>query len=210
LLAEGTRALNLTSVREPAEIERRHVADALALIIALEETGLLPRGARVVDVGSGGGLPGVPLAIMRPDLSITLLEATGKKAAFLRTTTAQLALPHVRVLALRAEEAGHLADEREQYDLAVARAVAPLAALVELTLPMVRVGGVLAAVKGSRAEAELREAAGAIARCGGGVPRIISLPRADTHLRLILVPKRTATPADLPRRPGMPAKHPLR
>ena len=210
LLAEATRALNLTSVRDPAAIERRHITESLMLARVLADEGLLPQGARVIDVGSGGGLPGIPLALARPDLGVTLLEATAKKAAFLEDAVQRLGLSTVRVLGLRAEEAAHLPGERERYDLVVARAVAALAALVELTLPFARVGGALAAVKGSRMAEELAAATAAITRCGGGAARIVALPGEATHLRLVIVPKAAPTPPDLPRRPGMPVKRPLR
>jgi 16S rRNA (guanine527-N7)-methyltransferase len=161
-------------------------------------------------VGSGGGLPGIPLAIARPDARVTLLEATGKKAAFLERAARGLGLDNVRVLTARAEEAAHDSRERERYDVVVARAVAPLPALVELTLPFVRVGGVLAAVKGSRAEQETAEGEGAVRRCGGGEVQSRSLSADTPALRLLLIPKVSPTPPELPRRPGMPVKRPLR
>jgi 16S rRNA (guanine527-N7)-methyltransferase len=210
LLAEANKTVNLTSLREPEAIERRHIAESLAVARALTEAGVLAPGARVIDVGSGGGLPGIPLAIVRPDVAVTLLEATGKKAAFLERAVAMLGLGNVRVLAARAEEAAHLSTEREVYDLALARAVAPLVSLAELTLPFVRVGGALAAVKGSRAEQEIEDAAAAIRTCGGGGVRTLALDTGGPNLRLLLIPKVAATPSHLPRRPGMPAKRPLR
>ncbi len=210
LLAEATQTLNLTSLREPEAIERRHIGESLAVVRALTAAGVLPPGAHVIDVGSGGGLPGIPLAIARPDVRVTLLEATGKKAAFLEQTVAALGLTNVRVLAARAEDAAHLPSEREAYDLAVARAVAALASLAELTLPFVRIGGALAAVKGSHAAQEATAATTAIRACGGGDLRVLALDGADPNLRIVLVPKVSATPPHLPRRPGVPVKRPLR
>jgi 16S rRNA (guanine527-N7)-methyltransferase len=209
-LLAASRVVNLISDRSAAEVDQRHIAESLAVLAAIERAGLLPVGARLIDVGSGGGLPGVPIAIARPDLNVTLLEATGKKAAFLRETAAALGLTRVRVLSMRAEEAAHVPAERAAYHLAVARAVAPLAALVELTLPFVRVGGVLAAVKGSRAAAESADAKSAIRQCGGGAVQELPLRGVAPELRLLMVPKRARTPAHLPRRPGLPAKQPLR
>jgi 16S rRNA (guanine527-N7)-methyltransferase len=201
--------LNLTSVRDPQEIDRRHIGESLAVVRALEQAGRLPAGARVIDIGSGGGLPGIPLAVARSDARVTLLEATGKKAAFLEHAAHDLDLANVRVLAARAEEAAHSVEEREAYDLAVARAVAPLATLLELTLPFVRVGGALAAVKGSRAEEEVIAAQGALQRCGGGPVESLPLATDAPSLRLLIVPKIRSTSPDLPRRPGIPAKRPL-
>ena len=210
LLLEANATLNLTAVRDSVEIERRHIDESLAALRALESAGMLPGGAKVIDVGSGGGLPGIPLAIARPDLSVTLLEATGKKAAFLERAAKDLQLGNVRVLAARAEEAAHDPAEREAYDLATARAVAPLATLLELTLPFVRVGGALGAMKGSRAEEEIAAAGVALRRCGGGPPSIVPLTADAAGVRLLIIGKGAPTPPDLPRRPGMPAKRPLR
>lgn len=211
LLAAANERINLTAVREPAEIERRHVLESLALLALLERTGALPQGTAVIDVGSGGGVPGIPLAIARPDLRVTLLEVTGKKAAFLREAATTLELAHVAVAATRAEDAGRDPAHRERYDLAVARAVAPLDALAELTLPLVRVGGHVAAVKGSRVRAEVSVAGPAIERCGGGPAGIepLAAPGGES-LSAVFLEKVRPTPSDLPRRAGMPAKRPLR
>ncbi|MGD9890540.1 MAG: 16S rRNA (guanine(527)-N(7))-methyltransferase RsmG [Dehalococcoidia bacterium] len=208
LLAQAP--FNVTSVRDPSDIEQRHIGESLALVRALAAAGHLPSGARVIDVGSGGGLPGIPMAIARPDLAVVLLEATGKKADFLEDVAQRLHLRNVRVLAARAEEAAHQPDERERYDLATARAVAPLATLVELTLPFVRVGGALAALKGSRADEEIAAAAVAVQRCGGGLIDIRSLTAEQFTPRLVIVPKIAPSPDELPRRSGIPAKRPLR
>jgi 16S rRNA (guanine527-N7)-methyltransferase len=211
LLAAATRTTNLTAIREPDDIERRPIAESLALLCLLERGGIVPPEAAVLDLGSGGGLPGIPLAVARPDLRLTLLEATGKKAAFLEQAVKQLALARVQVIAARAETFAHDAGARERYDLVVARAVAPLDTLVELALPLVRIGGWLAAVKGSRVQEEVAAAVGAIKQCGGGHPRIDPLTDAsEGPLSVVLIAKVAPSPAHLPRRPGMPAKRPLR
>ncbi len=210
-LVVATATLNLTAVRDIPGVYRRHIAESLAFLRLLEEQGVLPTGARVIDIGSGGGLPGIPMAIARPDLHVTLLEAVAKKAAFLRDTVTALELPHVDVLATRAEEAGRDSAHRERYDVAVARAVAPLNVLAELALPFVRPGGWLAAVKGSRVHEEVTEAQAALHRCGGRVGTVLPLPtKVGVPLSVVLVRKERPTPPELPRRPGMPAKRPLR
>ena len=112
-LAAANARTNLTAVRDPHGIERRHIHESLALARLLEDAGLLPTGATVIDVGSGGGVPGIPLAIARPDLRVTLLEATGKKAAFLQETATTLGLERVAVLAARAEDDGCYPAHRE-------------------------------------------------------------------------------------------------
>jgi 16S rRNA (guanine527-N7)-methyltransferase len=207
LLAHRDRA-GLTSLRDPDQIRRRHFDESLALLGVLEPTGAFASPA--IDIGSGAGLPGVPIKIARPDLRLTLLEATGKKAAFLEMLCTELALQDVTVLHARAEDAGRDPAHREHYALALARAVAPLRVLVELALPFVRAGGHLAAVKGSGAEREAREAQPALAECGGEVIGITPLAVNAPHPpKLVLVRKTAATPERYPRRPGIPSKRPL-
>jgi 16S rRNA (guanine527-N7)-methyltransferase len=146
--------MNLTAIKDPVEAWEKHVLDALTLVPLLAEIGA---GGRVVDVGSGGGVPGIPLAIARVDLRVTLVEATRKKAAFLSAVTAALGLGNVSV---RAERAEHLAagELRGAFDAATARAVGRLVTLVPQTAPFVRPGGLLLLVKGQRADEELDEA----------------------------------------------------
>lgn len=158
LLAMNER-MNLTSITDAPSAWERHALDALSLLPHLAD---VPAGGRLVDVGSGGGLPGLPLAIARPDLHITLIEATQKKAAFLSTVSEGLRLTNVTVRAERAEKlaVGPLAG---QFDVVTARAVARLAALVPLVVPFARVGGRLLLVKGQRVDEELAEARRALA-----------------------------------------------
>jgi 16S rRNA (guanine527-N7)-methyltransferase len=169
---------------------------------------LLPRGARVVDVGSGGGLPGLPLKLARPDLEMTLIEASRQKAAFLVQAGARLGLEGVQVVAARAEEAGR-GPLRETFDAAVARALAPTPVLVELCLPLVRVGGRLLAMK-TEASAELEAAAFAIRELGGGSAEVRPAPSSARERGVVVViEKERPTPAAYPRRPGLPARRPL-
>lgn len=212
LLAEHGSRFNLTAVRDYESVQRRHFLESLAIGVALRSAGQLGGHERLLDLGSGAGLPGIPLAVAWPALRVTLLEATGKKARFLQLAVETLALRHVAVVNARAEDAAHLPALRERFDLVVARAVAPLDTLVELGLPFARVGGNLAALKGSRAAEELRRAPGAIRRTGGGDARRLTLPgqAAEAALSLVVVRKLRPTPRDLPRRPGLPAAQPLR
>jgi 16S rRNA (guanine527-N7)-methyltransferase len=163
---------------------------------------------RVVDVGSGGGLPGLPLKIARPDLALTLIEADHSKAAFLVQACAALDLRDVEVIAERAEVVGRDARYREAFDAAVARAVAPLPVLVELCLPLVRVGGKLLAQKTDKEDAAAAERA--IRLLGGSLQAILPAPsKARQSGTVVLVAKVTPTPDAYPRRVGLPAKKPL-
>jgi 16S rRNA (guanine527-N7)-methyltransferase len=163
---------------------------------------------KVVDVGSGGGLPGLPLKIARPELLVTLIEADQAKAAFLVQACAQLGLTGVEVLARRAEELGQDPRLRESFDLAVARALAPMPVLVELCLPFVRVGGRLLAQKTDKEE--VAAAKHAIDLLGGSLDGIVAAPsNARRSGTVITVTKITPTPAAYPRRPGVPSRKPL-
>jgi 16S rRNA (guanine527-N7)-methyltransferase len=166
-------------------------------------------GARkVIDVGSGGGLPGLPLKIVRPDLEMTLLEADGRKAAFLHHACAELGLSGVEIVNRRAEEAAHDPRLREAFDLAVARALAPMPVLAELCLGFVRVGGRLVAQKTEGEDVAAAERA--IGLMGGGAPEVRVAPsRLRTSGTIVVVEKLRPTPDEYPRRPGLPSSKPL-
>ena len=209
LVAQRPRA-SLTSLTDSEAVQRRHFLESLALLRALEDAGAF--GATAIDIGTGAGFPGLPIKIVRPGLNLTLVEATGKKAAFLQRLVQQLDLAGVTVIQARAEELAHDPAHRAAYDLALARAVAPLPALVELTLPFLRLGGYLAAPKGSGAPREAREAAAALQACGGRLELLapLPLPGPGPIPVLVLVRKVAVTPDRFPRRPGIPTKRPLR
>src|SRR6266508_3657941 len=174
-------------------------------LVLLEHLG---GASRLVDVGSGGGLPGLPLKIARPELAVTLVEADQAKAAFLVQACARLALDGVDVVARRAEVLGHEPGYREAFDVAVARALAPMPVLVELCLPLVRVGGRLLAQKTDKEE--IGAAGHALDVVGGAVHSIVSAPSGLRRFgTLIIVDKVRATPAEYPRRPGVPSRKPL-
>ncbi len=179
------------------------IEDCLVLVKFLEDA------RKVVDVGSGGGLPGLPLKIARPDLELTLIEADQDKAAFLVHACAQLGLDGVAVVARRAEDAGHDPLLREAFDVAVARALAPLPVLAELCLGLVRVGGRLLAQKTESEATTTGERA--IEIMGGSLTAVHASP-SDARGRgtVVVVEKIRPTPAAYPRRPGVPNRKPLR
>jgi 16S rRNA (guanine527-N7)-methyltransferase len=188
--------LNLTSIRRD-EMWARNVVETQELL----DVSPPPQGCRAVDIGSGGGVPGIVIAVLRPDLSVTLIDSNRRKSAFLIHVAGLLGLPQVRVEAIRAEDAGRRADLREQFDLATSRATAPPPVLCELALPLLRVGGTLAALVAD-APAARHSCAGAASACGGGAP--------DAPARGVLTVRKVApTPAEYPRRPGTPNRHPI-
>ena len=210
LIIDSAARFNLTAVREPGAIEERLFLDALALGRVLAKRSLLPEAARVLDLGSGAGLPGLPLKIARPDLDLTLLEAHGKRCEFLRSVVAALKLEHVRVVQGRAEELGHDTDLRESFDLVVARAVAPLPVLIEYALPFLRPGGHLAATKGAAAEREVEQATRALAELGGSLVDLAAYETpSGVASTVVVIAKTGPTPGRYPRRTGIPAKRPL-
>lgn len=212
LLAEHGSRFNLTGILDQKGVQRRHFLESLAVGAALRREGMLQSGGAAIDVGSGAGFPGLPLRIAWPELRLTLLEATRKKAVFLQLVANELELTGVQVVNARAEDAGHQPELRERFDLVVARAVASLPALAELTLPFARMGGLVSLVKGSRLDEELDEAGAAIRACGGGRPQEVELgsDRLAIATRLLIIPKAAQTPRGLPRAAGVPSKRPLR
>ncbi|MCB0018127.1 MAG: 16S rRNA (guanine(527)-N(7))-methyltransferase RsmG [Anaerolineales bacterium] len=207
LLLQWNERLNLTAVRTAEGVVSRHFLDSLSLI---QLTGDLS-GQRLIDVGTGPGFPGLPLKIIFPSLQLTLVESVAKKARFLEAAVAELGLSDVTVLVERAEAVGQMAAHREQYDWAVARAVAELRVLVEYLLPLCRLEGHMVAMKGAGAETELAAAGTALTTLGGGPAQVqaVDLPGLEGELVLVAIPKVAATPADYPRRPGRPTKKPL-
>lgn len=203
---------NLTAITEPAMAWRRHILDSLTLLPVVAE---LPEGASLIDVGSGGGLPGIPVAICFPSVKVTLLEATGKKAEFLKNVTEALGLANVTVVAERAEKAGHdrgiktavgrEGGYREAFDVATARAVGRLNVLAELVLPFVKPGGCAVLIKGEKAAEELVEASHVITEMGGEHTATLETPTG----RLVVIDKVKQTPRMYPRADGEPARAPI-
>jgi 16S rRNA (guanine527-N7)-methyltransferase len=208
LLLEANRRLNLTRVVEPAAVARLHLLDAVAALP------LLDRGTptRVADLGSGGGVPAIPLALARPATDWVLVDSVRKKASALSAFVAALGLRNVRVVAERAEVLGRDRGHRERYDAVTARACAPLPVLVELALPLLSTGGSLLAWKGPLTESdeEVRRGRVAAGQLGAGLLRIeeSGIPVLGGHT-FVVVPKERPTPARFPRRPGEPSRRPL-
>ncbi len=204
LLADANSRMNLTRLTDRAQAELQHVADALTLLP------FLPRDAHsLVEVGSGGGSPGIPLAIARPDVLVLLIEATKKKAAYLQSTVAALGLSNVTVSDQRAEDAGH-GKYRGTFDVAVARAVGELVFITEWCLPLVKRGGRVLAMKGPRVREELPAVLAALKRLGGSTPVIhpVDLPGTENHL-IVEIVKTGQTDSRLPRLASVARGKPL-
>jgi 16S rRNA (guanine527-N7)-methyltransferase len=204
LLLKANRDLNLTAIRDPDEAWLKHVLESLALARRVEDC------SSVVDLGSGAGLPGIPLAVAMPDTNFVLIEATGKKARFIESSCAELGLGNVSVLPVRAEQAGRSAGHRGRHDAVLARAVGSLAELVELGLPLLRIGGRLLAVKGGRAPEEIAAADHALTELGGRLLGSTPLLKGGGESVVVEVLKELPAPEKYPRRSGMPHKRPLR
>jgi len=208
LLLAANERINLTRVVAPAEVARLHLLDALAALPLLEAAG----AGQVVDLGSGGGVPALPLALAEPEREWALVDSVAKKAAVLREMTDALGLDRVTVLVERAETLGRDPRHRERYTITTARACAPLPVLAELALPLLRPGGTLLAWKGplSEEDDEVRRGRAAIAQLGGGPLRLLDsgIAALGGH-RFVVVRKERATAARYPRRPGEPARRPL-
>ena len=201
--------VNLTAIDDLEDVQVKHFLDSLSILT------VLPPGVerlRVVDVGTGAGFPGLPLKIARPELSLTLVEATGKKVVFCQTMVERLRLADVMVIKARAEDLGQDPAHRERYDWALARAVAEMPVLAEYLLPLVRLGGHALAQKGAGASAEAAAADGAARKLGGQLEQIVpvALPGMAEPRYLVVFQKVAATPPQYPRRPGAAAKRPLK
>jgi 16S rRNA (guanine527-N7)-methyltransferase len=212
LLVRRGASVNLTAIRDPDEIERRLMLDAIAMLPTLDEVlrsrqGRMKAPAQIIDVGSGAGFPGLALKIARPELNVTLVDATGKKVGFLNEAIAALDVTGVVAIHGRVEELGHDPEFRARFDVATARAVAVLPVLLEYLAPLLRVGGIALLPKGRAIDDELRRGRRAAAMLGVDVISADSLPTGDT--RLVVARKIAPTPDDYPRRTGVPSREPL-
>lgn len=206
LLLEWNEKINLTAITDPGEIMVKHFLDCILPLSYMD----LPEGASFIDVGTGGGFPGIPLLIARPDLKATLIDGTKKRLVVVNEFLNELGL-NADVKHVRAEDAGNDKNYREQYDLATARAVTNLRDLSELCLPFVKPGGTFLAMKGPSAEEELKEAKSAVSILGGTPEKTVNYNLENMGERaLVFIEKTGRTPKQYPRPMAKIKKKPLR
>ena len=205
LLIEWNEKINLTAITEENDIILKHFVDSLTIQKYIE------KNKKIVDIGTGAGFPGIPLAIMNEENEITLVDSLNKRINFLNEVIEKLELKNVTALHFRAEEFCQNKKYRESYDYAVSRAVANLTTLSEYLIPAVKVGGKVICMKGSQIERELKEAEFAISELRGTIctKEEFCLPNTDMKRNIIVIEKQQTTPKKYPRKAGMPAKQPL-
>ncbi len=207
LLKEWNEKINITSITDDIEIDIKHFIDSLTPLL----TGLFNEKKKIIDIGTGGGFPGVPLKIVRNELDITLLDSLNKRIIFLNEVINSLGLKEIEAVHKRAEELSRKEEYREQYDICISRAVASLNTLSEYCIPFVKKGGYFISMKGPDVEEELKESENAIKILGGKVidKKIITLPMSEINHSLIIIEKVKETPTKYPRGGGKPKKNPL-
>lgn len=206
LLLEWNEKINLTAITEPEEVILKHFVDSLTISKYIE------KGSKLVDMGTGAGFPGIPLKILREDIEITLADSLNKRINFLNEIIKELNLKNIQTVHTRAEEFGKSKKYRENFDIATSRAVANLSTLSEYLIPLVRINGKAICMKGSEIKEELETAKKAIEILGGKIEQeeSFNLPNSDMKRNVIIIKKAKNTPAKYPRKPGMPAKEPIK
>lgn len=210
-LVEWNRRVNLTGITDYEEVQVKHFLDSLSIVLTLDEAKQVDGDFALLDIGTGAGMPGIPLKIVHPEANLVLLDSVAKKTAFLEHIVGELRLQGVNVLTQRAEEIGRLPDYREHFDLVVCRAVSQLATVAELTLPFCRIGGLAVIPKKDSIDRELSQASASIGILGGNLKTVhkLTIGGLEQHI-LVVLEKTSPTPDTYPRRPGIPAKRPLR
>ena len=207
LLKEWNEKINITAITDDKEIDIKHFLDSISIF----KSGKIYADLSIIDIGTGGGFPGVPIKIIEPRCDVTLFDSLNKRLIFLDDVIDKLELKNIRTIHGRAEEFGRKKEYRQKFDIATSRAVASLNTLCEYALPFVKVGGYFIAMKGPDVDGELIESEEAIKVLGGEIEKKIEvkLPSSDITHTLVVIRKRGTTPAKYPRGGGNPKKNPL-
>lgn len=207
LLKEWNTKINITAITDDVEIDIKHFLDSLTPYI----TNMFNGNKKIIDIGTGGGFPGMPLKIVNEELNITLLDSLNKRINFLNEVISFLELEGIEAIHGRAEELGRTKEYREVYDICISRAVASLETLCEYCMPFVKVGGYFISMKGPDIEEELENSQNAIKTLGGKLieKKIIKIPESDIEHSLLIIEKISKTPTKYPRGGGKPRKNPL-
>ena len=202
--------MNLTAITSYEDVQIKHFLDSLTITLAWQQP-IANIDSSLIDVGTGAGIPGIPLKILLPNIKLTLLDATTKKATFLYHLKYKLGLDNVEIVVGRAEAIAHDSQYREKFDIVISRAVAPLPTLAELTLPFCTIGGSFIAPKKGAIDPEINQASKAIGTLGGSLREVkrVELPEFTDKRQLVIIDKISPTPKSYPRRPGIPSKRPL-
>jgi len=209
-LVDWNKRVNLTAITGYEDVQVKHFLDSLTVTLAWQQL-ITNTDFRLIDVGTGAGIPGIPLKILFPSIKLVVLDATAKKAAFLHHIKHKLGLDNIEIVVGRAEEIAHQARYREKFDIVLSRGVAPLPTLVELTLPFCAIGGSFIGQKKGAIDLELSQANRAISLLGGNLREVkrVDLEEFTDERRLIIIDKLLPTPQQYPRRPGIPSKRPI-
>ena len=203
---EKNRFINLTAITDPEEFTLKHFVDSMTISKRIK------KDAKVIDVGTGAGFPGIPLKIIREDIEVTLLDSLNKRINFLEEVIQQLGLTKIRAIHSRVEELGKNKKYRENFDCSVSRAVANLSTLSEYLIPLVMINGCCISMKGPSVEEEIQQSQNAISILGGKIEEVekFQLPKSDIDRNVVVIRKIKPTPPKYPRKPGMTAKEPIK
>ena len=206
MILEWNQKINLTAIIEESEFILKHFVDSLTILKYIKQNDL------IVDIGTGAGFPGIPLAIVNKENTFTLVDSLNKRINFLNEVKEKLKINNIETVHSRAEDFGQNNKYRETFDIAVSRAVANLSVLVEYLLPLVKLNGKIICMKGTDLGEEIKEADYAIKQLGGEIKQIeeFCLPDTDIKRTIIIIEKKKNTPKKFPRKAGMPSKQPLK